>query len=497
MRKVLALLTALVFFGGLAGATTTTTTLVQDVTSSKNEVLAKGTSPHVRLFDTDGTGNYGVSVDHGVFQFTEEQVNGLFSAPSDAKLGIAFTPPANLVATASNTGGHLATGTYYIVVTALDGGTGQTFASNEVSCVITTGSVGSCALTWTTAPPPTASYLVYVGTTTGSENVHFPAASTSFTLKCSAAGACSGDGTGTSGSPPAANTAFLVYLDNLGLHFADGSSQLTASAGGAWMANGAHWISTSATGRYGISTDGHVFTPDGTLTVTGPVATPNAGTIDIDDGATITVSGHDLQLFSNKKASANLLWDTGSTSWLLALGNSNDKFVVYRAVATGGAPSYVEKMSLDSSGGAAFPGRVKGTAMAHGYDATNEKGANFFQSITPGSETSALATVVVTTGGANVVRISASAGGTVVSTPLPNVGDMTVNVYKDGSLIRVATVGGGPASGESQAYPWSIQIEHEETPTAASHTYTVKLKPDSTTANAYYNYVYLAVDEMP
>ena len=56
MRKVLAILTALLFFGGLANATTTTTTLVQDVTSSKNEVLAKGTSPHVRLFDTDAEG---------------------------------------------------------------------------------------------------------------------------------------------------------------------------------------------------------------------------------------------------------------------------------------------------------------------------------------------------------------------------------------------------------------------------------------------------------
>src|SRR5207244_3115132 len=97
-----------------------------DVTTSKNELLAIGPSPHVRLEDTSATGNYGIRVDHGVFQFTEEQVNGLFSAPSDAKLGIAFTPPTNLAVTASNTGGSLLHGApgpdYYIVVTALDGG---------------------------------------------------------------------------------------------------------------------------------------------------------------------------------------------------------------------------------------------------------------------------------------------------------------------------------------------------------------------------------------
>ena len=235
-------------------------------------------------------------------------------------------------------------------MTALDGGTGETFASNEVSCVITTGSVGKCTLSWTTAPPPAASYLVYVGTTAGGESVHFPAASTSFTLKCSAAGACTGDSTGTTGTPPAANTAFLVYLYSGGIHFADGSNQITAAGDSAFMANGADWISVPGGGKYGISDDGHVFAPDGLLTV--------LGTLDVNDFGTIqSPISSSFQLYSNKKASTDLLWDTSKPSWFVDIGSgAGDNFSINRAIATASPPTYsklVEVLSGGTTGGLA------------------------------------------------------------------------------------------------------------------------------------------------
>lgn len=489
MRKVLAVLTALLFFGGLAGA-------ADDVTSSKNEVLAKGTSPHVRLFDTDGTGNYGVSVDHGVLQFTEEQAGGLFSAPSDAKLGIAYTPPSNVTAVASNTGGSLATGTYYIVVTAHDGGTGETFASNEVTCVITTGSVGKCVVSWTYVPPPAASYRIYVGTAAGVET-HYFTGSSPYTLTSTA---------GTAASPPAANTAFLVYLDNLGLHFADGSSQLTAATG-AWMSNGANWIS-AGTGKYGISTDGHaMFTPDGTLTIFGTVASPGLGTFDINDHGTMLATVVDnFQLFSNKKASADLLWDTLKPSWAVNIGDGDDKYVVYRAPATAGAPAYVAKESLDSSGNVTYPGtvtgtRVRGTSMVHQYSAVEGGPFTYGNSASCGvkGDFTQLNALTGSFSGAHHVSIRGSVNGDFIHTNT-NADDIYLLVGED-NITTLRSFHMNVTMNTSGEYlPWSATVDYEfvTPPSAGSHEFEFAICSKSNgPLTTQVSSSYFSVDELP
>lgn len=89
-----------------------------------------------------------------------------------------LTTPAGLAATASTTGGSLATATYFYKVTALNS-IGETTGSAEVSAAVT-GPTGSVTLTWN-AVVGASSYRVYRGTATGAQNVYYTTTTNAYT----------------------------------------------------------------------------------------------------------------------------------------------------------------------------------------------------------------------------------------------------------------------------------------------------------------------------
>jgi|GEM_PF-1898452 hypothetical protein len=111
-------------------------------------------------------------------------------------LTIAGTP----VATPSASGGTIAAGTYYYKITALNAA-GESLPSTETSAT-TTGSTSSVVLTWTATAGAT-SYKIYKGSTAGGEANYFTSTSPTYTDTGTA---------GTSGTPPAVNTAFVAAL---------------------------------------------------------------------------------------------------------------------------------------------------------------------------------------------------------------------------------------------------------------------------------------------
>jgi hypothetical protein len=82
-------------------------------------------------------------------------------------LDIPLGAPQNLTASAGS-GGTLAAGTYFYVVTALDGANGETNISNEVSATV--GASGKVTLTWNFVPNAQG-YNVYRGTASGGETI--------------------------------------------------------------------------------------------------------------------------------------------------------------------------------------------------------------------------------------------------------------------------------------------------------------------------------------
>jgi len=83
-------------------------------------------------------------------------------------LDIPLGPPKNLTISASGTGGTLPTGTYFYVVTAIDGADGETTISNEVSQAITLGQ--NAVLVWNVVPNA-GGYNVYRATSSGTEGL--------------------------------------------------------------------------------------------------------------------------------------------------------------------------------------------------------------------------------------------------------------------------------------------------------------------------------------
>ena len=119
------------------------------------------------------------------------------------RTGSLLDAPTSPTATASASGGSLASATYYYKITAF-GETGETVGSAEVSAAVT-GPNGSVALTWIC--PGAVSYRVYRGTSSGGQNTYYA----SPTCKFTDTGA-----SGTAGSPPSTSTAineplFLEY----------------------------------------------------------------------------------------------------------------------------------------------------------------------------------------------------------------------------------------------------------------------------------------------
>ena len=103
-------------------------------------------------------------------------------------------PPVQSAGTTVGTGGTIAAGTYYYVVTSTTL-TGQSFRSNEVS-VVTTGATSSNTITWATVAGATG-YNIYRGTSAGLENVFYSVGAVTTFLDVG--------GANTSASPPTGN----------------------------------------------------------------------------------------------------------------------------------------------------------------------------------------------------------------------------------------------------------------------------------------------------
>lgn len=86
---------------------------------------------------------------------------------TDTSITLAVVPgPTNLVPTPLGTGGTIAAGTYYYVVTAVVPG-GETIASNEVTAILS-GATSKVTLNWTAVAGATA-YKIYRGVTVAGE----------------------------------------------------------------------------------------------------------------------------------------------------------------------------------------------------------------------------------------------------------------------------------------------------------------------------------------
>ncbi|WP_136244758.1 hypothetical protein [Mycobacterium intracellulare] len=123
--------------------------------------------------------------------------------------GTLLSIPSGVTAVGSGTGGTLAAGTWYYVVTAFNIA-GETTASVEASAT-TTGTTSSVTINWShvtgvynlqTRAQADAGYRIYRGTASGGENVLVATVAATATT-------WTDTGTvGTAGTPPASNTAY-------------------------------------------------------------------------------------------------------------------------------------------------------------------------------------------------------------------------------------------------------------------------------------------------
>jgi hypothetical protein len=132
-------------------------------------------------------------------EFTPRLAPGDMEYITNLDLGVTLAAPSGLSATGSGTGGSFAAGTYFWVITAIDGN-GETTKSNEVQTVLT-GSTSSVALSWSVVDGA-AGYNIYRGTSTTNENKLITSIGTGTTLTYTDTGTA-----GTTQSPPATNTA--------------------------------------------------------------------------------------------------------------------------------------------------------------------------------------------------------------------------------------------------------------------------------------------------
>ncbi len=111
-------------------------------------------------------------------------------------------PPTIGTLTTNTTGGTLAIGTFFYVVTALNS-VGETIASAEKS-ITTTTATSTITIPWGLVGGA-SSYKIYRGTASGGENVYFTATGTTPSFTDTGAA-------GTSGTPPSVSTALSASL---------------------------------------------------------------------------------------------------------------------------------------------------------------------------------------------------------------------------------------------------------------------------------------------
>lgn len=115
-------------------------------------------------------------------------------------------PPTGVVATPFGTGGTLAAGTRFYVVTAFDAA-GETVKSTEVNAVVPAGGTGRVVLTWNRVEGA-LKYRVYEGAT-GAENVYWEVGGALLTFTEVGGGS-------TGGTPPVANTTVATDFSDTG-----------------------------------------------------------------------------------------------------------------------------------------------------------------------------------------------------------------------------------------------------------------------------------------
>jgi endoglucanase len=106
----------------------------------------------------------------------------------------SLATPTGLGGVSSTSGGSLTSGTYYAVVTAVDGSGNTTVASTEASAT-TTGSASSIVWTWS-AVVNAFSYQLYIGTSSGGETAYFSTTDNTYTQTVSSATPLSVQSTG-------------------------------------------------------------------------------------------------------------------------------------------------------------------------------------------------------------------------------------------------------------------------------------------------------------
>jgi hypothetical protein len=500
----LAALFVALMFGAALGATAT------DQTSSKNEVMAKGATPHIRFIDDDGTGNYDLTVDGGITRLNGLSGNAFFNLPPTGTLGIELTPPTMTSATPAS-GGSLTNGTYFFEVVATDGGSGETNVSNELTCTIVTPTTTKCTIVYTPVSMVVTNYRIYKGSSIGAENLYKTQTCTS--------GPCTFNWTSDSGAvskvAPKVSSAYVAKLTQSGLVFIDGSSESTAGGASTWAFSGANILS-AATGKVGIFDGLTAFTPAGKL---GVVVSGGDAYVSVDAYGFARIPGVTLRKAEGTFASptatgisqvlgkfgirpfdgvsfptneaAFIQWTSTEAHTVGALGS---RFEV--AVTQNGQTVPTVGLTIDNDGEGLFSNRVRGTNMVHRSDKFEDgNGANV--TLTFGIDTVVATASAATYSGLHKVRISASGNG-FGSAVFTGGTIMTMTVKRDSTPIGQGEVTWQACSlcGSDGSVPWSITIELEETPSAGSHTYTLILHPNGTSAFTFYNAVYLTVDEL-
>ncbi len=141
----------------------------------------------------------------------------LFARGSGTGYEGAVSAPSGVTASGSNSGGSLASATYYFKVTAVAGfaasGLGQSVVSGEVNSGAITGPNGSVTITVGTEPVGALYYALYAGTSTGTETFQYVFTGNSTVMKTYATGGAAMPGADTTADANAYDGALTVYAD--------------------------------------------------------------------------------------------------------------------------------------------------------------------------------------------------------------------------------------------------------------------------------------------